>query len=271
MSQRVLRISLVVVLVGGIGLAWWARDTVTPAAVAGWVEGLGIWGPLVFVGVYGLAPALFVPGAVLTLAGGALFGPLAGALLSLTGATAGATAAFLSLKTHHIQRREAFERNIQSFTYRTIMPWRAFEDAVGLSENAPECRYLVSYASGPDRYITVEKRLALEHMKHLVDDLRRYENYEIALVKDHPSVEDLLYTPWLVKGDVAVLTAIFTKSEAGQHSVFAAEFELTEASLVRIYQQEFLKLWDQVADPDKVRQKDNVIRELTKILERASG
>jgi uncharacterized membrane protein YdjX (TVP38/TMEM64 family) len=95
MSQRVLRISLVVVLVGGIGLAWWARDTVTPAAVAGWVEGLGIWGPLVFVGVYGLAPALFVPGAVLTLAGGALFGPLAGALLSLTGATAGATVAFL--------------------------------------------------------------------------------------------------------------------------------------------------------------------------------
>jgi uncharacterized membrane protein YdjX (TVP38/TMEM64 family) len=95
MSQRVLRISLVVLLVGGIGLAWWFRDTVTPAAVAAWVEGLGVWGPLVFVGVYGLAPALCVPGAVLTLAGGALFGPLAGALLSLTGATAGATVAFL--------------------------------------------------------------------------------------------------------------------------------------------------------------------------------
>jgi len=95
MSQRVLRISLVVLLVGGIGLAWWFRDTVTPAAVAAWVEGLGVWGPLVFVGVYGLAPALCVPGAVLTLAGRALFGPLAGALLSLTGATAGATVAFL--------------------------------------------------------------------------------------------------------------------------------------------------------------------------------
>ena len=39
MSQRVLRISLVVLLAGGIGLAWWSRDTVTPAAVVAWVEG----------------------------------------------------------------------------------------------------------------------------------------------------------------------------------------------------------------------------------------
>src|SRR6185295_17326563 len=95
MSQRVLRISLVVLLASGIGLAWWCRDTVTPAAVVAWVEGLGVWGPLVFVGIYGLAPALCVPGAVLTLAGGALFGPLLGALLSLVGATVGATVAFL--------------------------------------------------------------------------------------------------------------------------------------------------------------------------------
>jgi uncharacterized membrane protein YdjX (TVP38/TMEM64 family) len=95
MSQRVLRIGLVLLLVGGLGLVWWSSDTLTPAAVVAWVEGLGVWGSLVFVGIYGLAPALFVPGAVLTLAGGALFGPLAGALLSLTGATVGATVAFL--------------------------------------------------------------------------------------------------------------------------------------------------------------------------------
>lgn len=95
MSLRLLRTGLVVLLAVGIGLAWWSRDKVTPEAVVAWVEGLGVWGPLVFMGIYGLAPALFVPGAVLTLAGGALFGPLAGALLSLTGAAAGATVAFL--------------------------------------------------------------------------------------------------------------------------------------------------------------------------------
>jgi uncharacterized membrane protein YdjX (TVP38/TMEM64 family) len=95
MKPHVLRIGLVVLLAVGIGLAWWSRDQWTAEAIVAWVEGLGVWGPLVFVGVYSLAPALFVPGAVLTLAGGALFGPLAGALLSLAGATAGATVAFL--------------------------------------------------------------------------------------------------------------------------------------------------------------------------------
>jgi uncharacterized membrane protein YdjX (TVP38/TMEM64 family) len=95
MKPHVLRMGLVGLLAVGIGLAWWFRDQWTAEAMVAWVEGLGVWGPLVFVGIYGLAPALCVPGAVLTLAGGALFGPLAGALLSLAGATAGATVAFL--------------------------------------------------------------------------------------------------------------------------------------------------------------------------------
>jgi uncharacterized membrane protein YdjX (TVP38/TMEM64 family) len=95
MKPRVLRLSLVVLLMVGIGLAWWYRDKLTSAALVAWVEGLGVWGALVFVSVYCLAPALFVPGSVLTLAGGVLFGPLLGALLSLTGATGGATVAFL--------------------------------------------------------------------------------------------------------------------------------------------------------------------------------
>jgi transcriptional regulator with XRE-family HTH domain len=181
---------------------------------------------------------------------------------------------FRRMKTHYIQRREAFERNVQSYTYRTIMPWRYFEEALGVSKDenaAGECRYLVSYATGPDRYITVDKIQAIAHMKHLIQDLRRYDNYEIALVEDPPTVEDLLYTPWLVKGEVAVLTAIYTKSEDGQHPVFAAEFELTETSLVRRYRQQFLTRWGEVADSDKVRQKENVIGKLTQIVEQAGG
>ena len=108
MKARALRIGLVVLLAVGIGLAWRSRDTWTAEAIVAGVEGLGVWGPLVFVGIYSLAPALCVPGAVLTLAGGALFGPLAGALLSLAGATAGATVAFLlarSLAADWVERR----------------------------------------------------------------------------------------------------------------------------------------------------------------------
>jgi uncharacterized membrane protein YdjX (TVP38/TMEM64 family) len=42
---------------------------------------------------------LWLPGAVFTLAGGALFGPIWGTLYSLTGATLGATAAFALART----------------------------------------------------------------------------------------------------------------------------------------------------------------------------
>ena len=59
------------------------------------VHGAGLWGPAAFMAIYALATVLFIPGSVLTLAGGALFGPVAGTFYNLTGATLGATFAFL--------------------------------------------------------------------------------------------------------------------------------------------------------------------------------
>jgi uncharacterized membrane protein YdjX (TVP38/TMEM64 family) len=95
MNTRLLRIGLSVLLVVAITLAWFNRDQLTVDAIKAWVEHGGVWEPAVFIGVYTIAPALFLPGSVLTLAGGALFGPFTGALLSLIGATIGATVAFL--------------------------------------------------------------------------------------------------------------------------------------------------------------------------------
>ena len=66
MKPRMLRMGLVGLVVVSIGLAWWSCDQWTTEAIVTWVEGLGVWGPLVFMGVYCLAPALFFPGAVLT-------------------------------------------------------------------------------------------------------------------------------------------------------------------------------------------------------------
>jgi len=51
--------------------------------------------PILFVFVYAAATVLFVPGSILTIAGGALFGPVWGTLWNLSGATLGATLAFL--------------------------------------------------------------------------------------------------------------------------------------------------------------------------------
>lgn len=60
-----------------------------------WVGDLGFWGPLVFVVGYGAAVVVFVPGALLTLAGGAIFGVVRGTLYVFVAATLGACLAFL--------------------------------------------------------------------------------------------------------------------------------------------------------------------------------
>lgn len=63
--------------------------------LAQWVAGLGWAAPLIFAGIYIVATVLLVPGSLLTMAGGALFGVWRGTLLVLVAATAGASAAFL--------------------------------------------------------------------------------------------------------------------------------------------------------------------------------
>jgi len=61
---------------------------------AQWVNGLGFWGPLVFVLGYALGTVAFVPGSVLTLTAGAIFG-LQGFLWVFAAAVLGSSAAFL--------------------------------------------------------------------------------------------------------------------------------------------------------------------------------
>ena len=62
---------------------------------AQWVEGLGVWGPVVFILGYAVAAVAFIPGSLLTLAAGAIFGLAKGTVYTLIGATLGASAAFL--------------------------------------------------------------------------------------------------------------------------------------------------------------------------------
>jgi uncharacterized membrane protein YdjX (TVP38/TMEM64 family)/rhodanese-related sulfurtransferase len=74
------------------------RDRVDPAVIESLIRDLGLWAPLAHVVLFAVATVLFVPGAIVGLAGGALFGPLWGAILNLIGATLGATAAFLAAR-----------------------------------------------------------------------------------------------------------------------------------------------------------------------------
>jgi len=94
-SKTVMRWALGLVLLAAVGVALTYRGHFDAATLQAWVEGAGAAGPLLFMGLYAVATVLFLPGAVITLAGGALFGPFWGTLWNLTGATVGAALAFL--------------------------------------------------------------------------------------------------------------------------------------------------------------------------------
>ena len=64
-------------------------------AALDWIAKLGPWGPVIFVCLYIVATVLFVPGSVLTLGAGAVFGVVLGSVCVSISATLGATAAFL--------------------------------------------------------------------------------------------------------------------------------------------------------------------------------
>jgi len=60
-----------------------------------WFDSLGWWAPVVFVLLWVAATVFFLPGLILTIAGGLIFGAVWGAVWTTIGANAGAAAAFL--------------------------------------------------------------------------------------------------------------------------------------------------------------------------------
>ena len=62
---------------------------------AQWVDGLGFWGPAVFVFGYVIAVVAFVPASLLTLGAGAIFGIVHGVIYVFVAATVGSCLAFL--------------------------------------------------------------------------------------------------------------------------------------------------------------------------------
>ena len=94
----------------GISLKWVAAAILVVGLVfmriylpvGDWLEELNLWvaemgpqGMVVYGGVYVIATVLFLPGSVLTIGAGFLFGVVNGTIVVSTGSTVGATLAFL--------------------------------------------------------------------------------------------------------------------------------------------------------------------------------
>jgi uncharacterized membrane protein YdjX (TVP38/TMEM64 family) len=85
------------------------------AGVQRWVEGLGFWAPLAYGAVYVGAALLLVPGSVLTLGAGLIFGVARGTLVVVLAATVASALAFLLARSVARGRVEGWARTSPRF------------------------------------------------------------------------------------------------------------------------------------------------------------
>ena len=98
MNKSFLRVFIFLILISGIVLAVMFRDQLNVEMLEVWIKDAGIAGPIVFMLIYIIGTVVFLPGSVLTLAGGALFGPVLGTFYNLTAATIGAIISFIAAR-----------------------------------------------------------------------------------------------------------------------------------------------------------------------------
>lgn len=86
---------LIILLAAIIIISVKYRDQFNLMDIRTWLEQYQPWTPIIFIALYVLATIFFLPGSVLTIAGGLLFGAWWGTLYNIIGATIGATIAFI--------------------------------------------------------------------------------------------------------------------------------------------------------------------------------
>lgn len=107
--QKYLRILVLMVITSGLLFIFaaqpaWGQEFASPLRfnpqvwlrnALQWIDGLGAVGALAFIILYIIATVAFLPGSILTLGAGVVFGVVMGSVYVFIGATIGATAAFL--------------------------------------------------------------------------------------------------------------------------------------------------------------------------------
>ena len=95
MDNKLTKLLIFFIVAAGITAIVVYRDQVNGNAIQNWIESAGTAAPLIFMLIYAVGTVFFSPGSILTLLGGALFGPVLGTFYNLTAATIGATISFL--------------------------------------------------------------------------------------------------------------------------------------------------------------------------------
>lgn len=95
MNKNILRFLLFLIVATGIAVVIINRDQLDQATLQQWLNDAGSAAPLLFMLVYIVGTVFFLPGSLLTLLGGVLFGPVMGTFYNLTAATIGAMLSFI--------------------------------------------------------------------------------------------------------------------------------------------------------------------------------
>jgi len=98
MKTKLLRATLLASIIIGITLTIIYRDQLNTAMLESWIKEAGMAGPIIFMLLYIIGTVFFFPGSVLTLAGGALFGPVWGTFYNLFAASIGAILSFMAAR-----------------------------------------------------------------------------------------------------------------------------------------------------------------------------
>ncbi|MCJ8312880.1 MAG: TVP38/TMEM64 family protein [Saccharospirillaceae bacterium] len=95
MKSNITKILILLLLISIVVSLFIFRDQINFEAIQTWLKSLGYWAPVIFIMIYIISTVFFIPGSLLTLASGVLFGPIFGTFFTLIGATIGATISFM--------------------------------------------------------------------------------------------------------------------------------------------------------------------------------
>ncbi len=93
--RRIVGPLLLVVVIAALALVLRALDVTSVDELRTRVDDAGLWAPLVFVVLYSLLTVALAPGSIGSAAAGLIFGGVAGTVLTVVGATIGATGSFV--------------------------------------------------------------------------------------------------------------------------------------------------------------------------------
>ena len=95
--KPVVMLALLIAAVAGVQLSG-ATQYLQQDKLQALIASYGVLAPAIYILIYSLAPVLFLPGLPITIVGGIAFGPLWGVIYTITGATIGASLAFLAAR-----------------------------------------------------------------------------------------------------------------------------------------------------------------------------